>query len=55
MKKLNGKKISLHRETLRDLSSTTVREAAGGVFTNIKVSYCESCTICSDCGNTCTC
>jgi hypothetical protein len=55
MKKLTGKKISLHRETLRELSSTAVREAAGGVFTAVRVSYCESCTGCSDCGTTCTC
>jgi len=55
MKKLSGKKISLNRETLRQLSSTAVREAAGGVFTNVRFTICESCTFCSDCGNTCTC
>jgi hypothetical protein len=53
MKKFNGKKISLHRETLRELSSTAVREAAGAVFTIAKVSICASCSYCSDCETTC--
>jgi hypothetical protein len=58
MKKRSGKKISLNRETLRDLSSINVSQALGGASrdnTNCVGSVCATCTGCSACPNTCLC
>jgi len=58
MKKRSGKKINLNRETLRDLSSINIRQAAGGAsiaVTNCDHSFCATCTACSACPNTCLC
>jgi hypothetical protein len=54
MRKICGKKLELHRETLRTLEGKALLHAAaaGSVATNCQGSVCTTCTIGTDCPNT---
>jgi hypothetical protein len=49
--KKRAKKLSLNRETLRNLEETSVRQAVGGTFVD---SLCEPCTTGTRCTQCCT-
>lgn len=55
-KQTTPKKLTLSRETLRNLAEESLRNAEGGIETSLQYSRCDSCGIaCTVPRLTCTC
>jgi hypothetical protein len=52
VKRKVGKKLTLSKETLRTLDDLSLKEAAGGMFTD-RTNACTNCTACASCTPTC--